>query len=292
MALDGGDNRAAVYVLAVPGELSADLRLVSVDESGTPTGTSVFEGIPYAGARPEHEEGPLRGPGVLANDEPLPAWRWSAAARSGADRLALVGLLRRELPVLRRLSDRHVRHLLRAHLLAGWTASDVRWALDHDPSGGAYRHTAAVRHPAGWLAHRLGAWLDEHGTVRPPASAQVAAGDEQRRAAQAADRAAVDDLEQAISDSARSWGAVAAAAGDQVDELLEAACVVEGVSVPARLLRARVAIALTAVRRRCDPSAARLADLPAAVLAAAVQEVLAAAGRLVNRDLDQSAARG
>ena len=41
--------------------------------------------------------------------------------------------------------------LVRVFLVAGWSVSDLVYALDHAPDGAAHWHTAPVHSPAGWL---------------------------------------------------------------------------------------------------------------------------------------------
>src|SRR5664280_2534631 len=75
----------------------------------------------------------------------------------------------------RRLSAVQVAALVRVFLAAGWSVSDLVYALDHAPDGAAHWHTAPVHSPAGWLAARLGWWTDAAGAVRPSHTAQLAA---------------------------------------------------------------------------------------------------------------------
>ena len=91
-----------------------------------------------------------------------PAWR---PARTRAERLALCERLREESPPLRAAgSARRLRHLLRPWLLAGWSSRGLLYAIDHTPDGAlwpyAWRSVRELRNPAGWLLHRLRAWLD------------------------------------------------------------------------------------------------------------------------------------
>jgi hypothetical protein len=58
-----------------------------------------------------------------------------------------------------------------AHLtapFAGWSASDLVWAIDHFPDGRQHRtRLANVRHPASWLRWRLSHWLTPDGAAIP-----------------------------------------------------------------------------------------------------------------------------
>jgi hypothetical protein len=105
-----------------------------------------------------------------------------------------------------------------AHLTApftsGWTASDMAYAVDHDPSGRQHRHaTATIRHPAAWLAWRLGQWVDRDGQALPSPSQQRAAAAAAHRADLAARRQA-DPRAAARADQLR---AAAAVLEDQAD---------------------------------------------------------------------------
>lgn len=95
--------------------------------------------------------------------------RWVAhtPTTNPAERLAAADELRWRLPVLRRISARHVRHVVREHFLAGWTVLDIQHALDHRPDGTSWNHDGAngVARPADWLTYRLAAWCDDAGTV-------------------------------------------------------------------------------------------------------------------------------
>lgn len=164
----GAENRAALYVLAVP--ISS-----STGESGTPSG-SIPEGVDPI-ARANSETGPLRGPDSNRTSN----WPRSRVARSRAGRLELVHRLQLEAPDLRRLSDRALRHLLRPWLLAGWSVAELLWALDYEPDGTERTWTTGVRSPGGWLLARLSSWLIAPGVVRSPLSVEL-------RAAEAAER--------------------------------------------------------------------------------------------------------
>ena len=58
------------------------------------------------------------------------------------------------------LTDGWVAHLSAPFLTAGWTASDLAWAVNHAPGGPQYRYLLDnVREAAPWLRWRLSAWL-------------------------------------------------------------------------------------------------------------------------------------
>lgn len=125
-ALEG--NLAAVYQLVVP-------------TSDTPTGTSRSE-VPLR-ARENGREGDF--PSL---DQ----------ARSRRQRLAAAKTFMERRPALRRGRLRAIAHVLTPYLKRGWTLSDLGWAVDVRPDGTRWTHTADVRCPHGWLAHRLSAW--------------------------------------------------------------------------------------------------------------------------------------
>lgn len=217
MALEAGaENRAALYVLAVPGaiaerrvaedrgvgerdassaagtspddgsEVSARPRpTLTVTGTGTPTWFFTEELDPDARARAaEPEPGPLRGPDRTEGGE---RWPRTRAAGSRRERLELVRRLQLEAPDLRRLTDRALRHLLRPWLLAGWTVADLLYGLDHDHDGMERTWTTGVRSPGGWLLWRLQGWTITPGVACSPPSVEL-------RAAESADLAAAAAL--------------------------------------------------------------------------------------------------
>ena len=133
--------------------------------------------------------------------------RWHAheTPKTNLERLAAADELRWRLPVLRRVSAAHVRHVAREFFLAGWTVLDVHYAVDYRPDGTPVPHSGdlGVVRPAAWLARRLAAWRDETGTVTRSRSQRLALERAERRArtkarreaaaAEAAERAGVED---------------------------------------------------------------------------------------------------
>jgi hypothetical protein len=127
LVADDAPNEAAVYVLCVPRRKPSDQPPKLTKPVTRPLPPSRSEGcLPHARAREAIQAEPLRaGPG-------------------------------------RKLTDEHVAAIGRPFLRAGWTAADLRHALDHPPSG--LRHTmriSGVRSPAHWLAWRLSRWTTE-----------------------------------------------------------------------------------------------------------------------------------
>lgn len=197
---NAGENDRAVYVLLI----TPHLAVVSepVDRFGTPPLEQVGE-HPRTHAREalalgEHPTEPLRGPqtpAAQARPSPLPAHRqppaWPAGLTPSSkdSMLAASRALRHQLPPLRRISDRHVRSILRPFFLAGWTPADVVTAVDHFPVSDGWTpwpHDGAhgVTNVGAWFKHRLAAWRDATGTVRPSPSQRS-----RRRQAEAAARA-------------------------------------------------------------------------------------------------------
>lgn len=182
MALDERRAEAAVYVLAVPSPVSAVARpggSSSVDEHRTPSPLPLGEGknplrVGARGSKPSNE--PLRGQ-ILEAEQARPTllptkrsgllWPRFATAKRRDDRRVAASAIKRQLPVLRDLSDAKLASLLREYMQAGWTIADVVHALDTRPDGTLWPHSGAqgVRTPAAWLRFRLSAWRDEAGAV-------------------------------------------------------------------------------------------------------------------------------
>lgn len=201
MALDEGRAEAALYVLAVPSPVSAVPGPSSGDEDDTPT--APLSGEPKSPIRArtrgkKRQTEPLRGQPVEAGQaRPTPPtlcvvttpWSRFATAKRRDERLAASFALKRQLPVLRSLSDAKLASLLREFVVAGWTNDDLVYGLDHQVDGTPWPHSGAhgVKNPAGWLTHRLSAWRDDERTVRRSRSQRVAAADSERRARHRAD---------------------------------------------------------------------------------------------------------
>jgi len=126
-------------------------------------------------------------------------------------------------PALRGLSARHLRHLLRPWLDAGWTPADVLHALDHTPADAAHTWTTDVRSPRGWLAFRLGMWTDAQGRPLRALSIAVAERAAASRAAQAAARAETREVARVINTERELGDQAAAADPEGWAELLDQA---------------------------------------------------------------------
>lgn len=192
----GGQNEAAIYVLCQPRPL------VAVDTNATPPPERA-NALPRTHARstsvPQSE--PLRGPNhqraAQARPEPHQRdyrpgrWYSPTATISGKDAaMAASRELQARVPALYRISDRHVRSVLREFFLAGWTVADVILAVDRRPTGQPWPHDGAhsVDNVGAWLAHRLKPWRTASGTVRRSPSQHAAAIHTETLARQRAER--------------------------------------------------------------------------------------------------------
>ncbi len=201
-----------------------------------------------------------------------------------SERLALARRLQAELPVLRRLSDRRLRHLLRPWLVAGWTAADVLYALDHDPGGATRTWTTRVHSPGGWVHSRMAPWQDPSGVSPPPVSAPAAARHAQLQAVQRQRaKQAAQVTEQA--DLAHRWSGLIAEAAGRGWSRLEAAAVSplrlrppSGGPMTAALVRRLVLDALSPAAT--DPGTGAHTDLPDPG-SVDLEQVRAAVARLV-----------
>jgi hypothetical protein len=218
------DNRAAVYVLCVPKgepdepeetEVDQPAGLTSVPADSPVDGTrtpprSVFGAGNSCPARAREETGQN---GKRSN-EGGGLWKTSVRPCGKREQLAAAEAARWADPVLRRLSARHVRHLLAPWWSASWTVDDALYALNARPDGTPWPYAYQadeLRHVPGWIRHRLAAWTTPDGRPGPSRSqrrAAAAARDrvEQRRrqaAEQARHQAAVDAREVAAIKAAR-----------------------------------------------------------------------------------------
>lgn len=114
----------------------------------------------------------------------LPTWPVNSKPQRRREQLAAAEQLRRDLPILRRMSARAVRSTLRVYFLADFTTSDIRYALDFRPDGSRHIQTTAVHSPARWLAWRMACWLSADGTPLPPHGAELAARAQRHQAGQ------------------------------------------------------------------------------------------------------------
>jgi hypothetical protein len=217
----GAPNLAREWLLEAP----------PADPAGAPDGCP--RGIGAPGARHNQQAGYGRDPRAAgtaqqdnnddrrcAPDSPLlapppgpgPARGSPAAARAQrrGEMLSLCAALQRSDLVLRRLSARRLRSILRPWLGSPWApvpwrwgAPDVLYAFRHLPDGTPHEYAGAVRDPAALLAHRMSHWLHPGGTPMPPRSAALAARAERDRAAQREVRTVTAATQAAWADSGR-----------------------------------------------------------------------------------------
>lgn len=238
-------NRAALYVLASTSPTTAAAAAHQVI-TGTPPDLTEGENPPRARARADvrekctnnHNSSPLRGPDHREAAPLEASWGWCQPTTHRRSRLMCSQRLQERVPVLRRLSDRHLRSVLRPWLSAGWTAADVLRAIDYAPDGRAHTWTTDVRSPSGWLLRRMQLWTDPSGSPLPALSAQQAERAAERAKAQAEARVRARETRAALD------------LEQQLGDLLAAACP----DLWARLLRA-----LTPGRRAPGPMAQALA---------------------------------
>jgi hypothetical protein len=161
-------NTAAVYVLAIPREKRILPPPVHDHQlSGPPAGSRRDPGKDHARATAAGQEiGPASRPGSL------PAM--AAAVRTGAGQ---------------GITDGWAAWLARPFAHAGWTAGDLRYAVEHEPGGGQHRgRWDRVAHPVGWLRWRLARWLGPGGVPLPSHGQDLAAAAQRLRAGQQARR--------------------------------------------------------------------------------------------------------
>lgn len=143
---DENGNLAGEYVLCVPATENQQVD-APVEETRTPTllrkeeSSTAGETSPTRARARETQPWPVNQP----------------AATRGEQRQAAKRLLDQE-PILRPLRAKRLADLLESWFNQGWTLAQVRYALNHTPDGEQRWHTSDVRHPAGWLRHRLGQW--------------------------------------------------------------------------------------------------------------------------------------
>ncbi len=218
-------NLAAVYVLAYPHALEAcaDETLDSVDIDDTPTDLSEGK-IPFhAHARESSHHEPLRGTDLdhATREQKSQPWRtgplWSRhiTPKRKDERLRAAWAVKMSLLGAKNLSDHALASLLRPFHLAGWTISDILYALDHRPDGTLWPHSGmqGVKHTQGWMMYRLSPWIDEFGTVRISHTQQIAADHALRLAQQRAVREH-NDKQRAARASVHRIREIRAAAAD------------------------------------------------------------------------------
>jgi hypothetical protein len=152
-------NMTQAYVICVPTRAERKARRrrhgFASDETGPLSGFSSREDSPTRAreGNPENRSGASCCYQPASPGQPEPA---KPAPREAGLRVG----------VLARVTDGWFRHLTR--LFAGLPAPDLLWVIDHRPDGTPHLGTDGhVRHPTGWLRHRLGFWINDDGTRRP-----------------------------------------------------------------------------------------------------------------------------
>lgn len=164
-------NRAAVYQLRVPVYASdqninrtptvplttSNSRSISV----LTRASQIFHSCETERSSSQQEDGPS-GPRL---DQKTGGYFNLRVPVGRAQMLAAATELRHRDFALSRLSSRAIRALLRTWWQAGWTNSDLLQALTQRPAPGGTLDTHRcpadqLRHPSGWVRHRLRAWCD------------------------------------------------------------------------------------------------------------------------------------
>lgn len=212
-------NEAAVYVLCQPLTPAEKVqRAAGVNKAGDENGTPPQSGLvlPPARARserPQDEHEPLRGPHRMRAAQARPVdpvlrhrpghWYPTGATTDGKDAaLRASHELRVRLPVLRRISSKHVRSILWPFFQAGWTVGDVIIAMDMRPDGTRWNHDAGhgVDNVGAWLAHRLRPWTSAGEPRRSPSQRM-----NQEHAERLAAKRAAEERRAAITPSSPSF---------------------------------------------------------------------------------------
>ncbi|MFI9846717.1 hypothetical protein ACIHFD_57525 [Nonomuraea sp. NPDC051941] len=203
---DGLGNRAAEWVLAVPRRTRQD-RLNEHAHDQAVDQVEQISALPSCSSRSEEQICPTRAGETHRRSRDhsriSPTWGLHATPRTKRDRLAACERLRQESPIFRLMSAWYLRWLLASFFDAGSTPADLLHGLDvrEDDSRWTYTWKSAreIRHPAGWVMHRLSAWIGPDGQVLPLPSQRRAAADALRHAEQ--------------EDRRQEWARMAAAAG-------------------------------------------------------------------------------
>ncbi|GIH97884.1 hypothetical protein Psi01_85140 [Planobispora siamensis] len=128
-------------------------------------------------------------PASSAPATPEPAWSGTVTPVTKSQRLQACRRLREDDPVLRKLPEKHLRHLLRPLFQAGATVNDVKYAFNLQPDGRPWPYTDDPRWMPGWVRWRVAAWADDDGTLRAPLPSQVRAEANRVRLLEQAQRA-------------------------------------------------------------------------------------------------------
>lgn len=209
---------AAVYVLCEPATHQEPAR-VTVDISETPPRTGLKENPrTHARGTQASQAEPLRGtPHRAATRLPggaawrhLTPWPGNITPCSKDNMLAAAAEVQNRVPLLRRITARHVRSILRPLFAAGWTVTDVCACIDFRPDGARWPHSggSGVDNIGAWLSYRLRPWTNGPGggPRRSPGQRATAEAAEHRARARAraeADRAARTHASSATASTTR-----------------------------------------------------------------------------------------
>jgi hypothetical protein len=160
---------AAVYVLIrrAPlrivdgGQVNDDDSPSPVDETGTPSWSP-------KGTSPARARGDLRNREESRRERSVELWPAGQRPATKNERHLAAAEAQRRNPLLRKISTAYVAALFREAHLAGWTLVDVLRAVDNQPDGSPWLHTAEIRHVPGLIRHRLAAWRNDTGDGSGP----------------------------------------------------------------------------------------------------------------------------
>jgi hypothetical protein len=166
-------NRAREWLLTAPAVYGSDTP--SGSESSGKASPRTREALRSGKVKTRMARAP-RGLSGVPPPVPFAAWRNPGNRAEG---LAAAAVVLSRAPVLRDLSPRHVRHIARPFFAAGYSPGDILHCVDHEPDGRSHGYVTGVRHPAGWLRHRLSLWLSPAG-VPVPSPGQLRAAERER----------------------------------------------------------------------------------------------------------------
>jgi hypothetical protein len=187
----GEENEAAEYVLCAPGRASQrrPIRPVRTQPTQPCAGDPDITDTPS-----RSRKGPRSTPPREHRPETRRPRHWPMTRRPATrgEMLAAAERLRRHSPLLRRITARHLRSLVKRYFQRGWTPADVLYAVDHYPDGRQHPHTDRVRHVPGWMRHRLAFWRNPDDPLAGlyPTPSQLAADHARTIRAEQAQRAA------------------------------------------------------------------------------------------------------
>lgn len=198
--LDDRTGTSAVFVLTVPrqkqpvprrDESPRVNRALSCPRSGHKVPARARE----ASSGEKTAAASRRGTGV---PEPAGPWPSLRVPETRSEEKRAADLLRTQCRPLMRLSARYVRHLVHEWFAAGWSPSDLMFAVEHSPAGRWHGYTSTIRHVPGWLQSRLTAWRDRSGRpVASPSQRRAAERKRVRAEQQAARTARIEAAERA-----------------------------------------------------------------------------------------------